>query len=180
VQEPEGFILALVNTLDPMRPVPDLLASVEDCRTFLATWLDMVPMPADAAAIRAVRDRVRAAALALAEGRPGGEAARRLDELAAGVTFRASVRDDAGVPALAMMPDPATPPAGLLAAHAVLALASVIGTRGAGRLRRCEAAPCEEVFVDASKAGRQRFCSRRCATRFHVARHRRRRAGTAD
>ncbi|HEV7368302.1 CGNR zinc finger domain-containing protein [Arenibaculum sp.] len=177
MREPEGFVLALVNTVDPVRPVPDLLVDAEGCRDFLKAWLDTAPEPDDAGAIRAVRDRVRAAALALAEGRSGREVAESLDTLVTRVAFRASVRAGDDAPAVGMAPAPGTEPADRLAAYAVLALADVIEARGAGRLRQCESAPCEEVFVDASKAGQQRFCSKRCATRFHVARHRHRKAG---
>lgn len=45
-------------------------------------------------------------------------------------------------------------------------------TRGVTRLGRCEAAPCENVVVDVTRNGRQRFCSVRCANRAAVRRHR--------
>jgi len=46
-----------------------------------------------------------------------------------------------------------------------------------GRLGRCERPGCAVVFVDTSRNGRRRFCSTRCANRWHVAGHRRRAAG---
>lgn len=45
-------------------------------------------------------------------------------------------------------------------------------TRGVTRLGRCEAAPCENVVVDVTRNGRQRYCSVRCANRAAVRRHR--------
>lgn len=43
---------------------------------------------------------------------------------------------------------------------------------GRERLKSCASTPCEEIFVDHSKNGRQRFCSKQCSTRFHVKKHR--------
>ncbi|PTM57783.1 CGNR zinc finger domain-containing protein [Desmospora activa] len=43
---------------------------------------------------------------------------------------------------------------------------------GRARLKICTSSPCEEIYVDRSKNGLQRFCSKRCATRFHVKKHR--------
>lgn len=44
------------------------------------------------------------------------------------------------------------------------------------RMGVCASEDCEVVFVDTSRNGRRRFCSTRCATRVHVADHRRRTA----
>ncbi|GAB3572253.1 CGNR zinc finger domain-containing protein [Amycolatopsis endophytica] len=46
-----------------------------------------------------------------------------------------------------------------------------------GRMGVCASADCDTVFVDTSRNGRRRFCSTRCATRVHVARHRARASG---
>ncbi|NDI34480.1 CGNR zinc finger domain-containing protein [Chengkuizengella sediminis] len=43
---------------------------------------------------------------------------------------------------------------------------------GRARLKSCTSSPCEEIFVDYSKNGLQRFCSKKCSTRFHVKKHR--------
>ncbi|MBT2285062.1 CGNR zinc finger domain-containing protein [Paenibacillus polymyxa] len=43
---------------------------------------------------------------------------------------------------------------------------------GRSRLKACASAPCEEMFMDHSKNGLQRFCSKRCSTRYHVKKHR--------
>ncbi|WP_096186594.1 CGNR zinc finger domain-containing protein [Evansella halocellulosilytica] len=43
---------------------------------------------------------------------------------------------------------------------------------GRGRLKSCISKPCEEIFIDRSKNGRQRFCSKKCSNRFHVQKHR--------
>lgn len=51
-------------------------------------------------------------------------------------------------------------------------LALAIGGGEASRLGVCTAAPCDRVFVDASRNGSRRFCSPRCTTRAGVAAHR--------
>ena len=44
--------------------------------------------------------------------------------------------------------------------------------RGMHRIGRCAASPCENVIVDVTRNGRQRYCSVRCANRDAVRRHR--------
>ncbi|MDP5273925.1 CGNR zinc finger domain-containing protein [Chengkuizengella axinellae] len=43
---------------------------------------------------------------------------------------------------------------------------------GRTRLKSCASTPCEEIFIDRSKNGLQRFCSKKCSTRFHVKKYR--------
>lgn len=57
-------------------------------------------------------------------------------------------------------------------ASLVMALAHVVVDEGADRLGRCGAPGCDRVFVDHSRGGNRRFCSKTCATRVHVAAHR--------
>jgi hypothetical protein len=57
-------------------------------------------------------------------------------------------------------------------ASLTMALAHVVVDHGAARLGACDAPGCEHVFVDRTRNGNQRFCSKTCATRVHVARHR--------
>lgn len=42
------------------------------------------------------------------------------------------------------------------------------------RIGRCDRDGCDIVYVDTSRNGKRRFCSTRCSTRVHVARHRER------
>lgn len=53
-----------------------------------------------------------------------------------------------------------------------MALATTLIDHGAQRFGQCAAPACRQVYVDRSRAGRQRFCSKTCATRVHVAAHR--------
>jgi predicted RNA-binding Zn ribbon-like protein len=57
-------------------------------------------------------------------------------------------------------------------ASLAMALAHVVVDHGAGRLGCCQAPGCPRVFVDHTRNSSQRFCSRTCATRVHVAEHR--------
>ncbi len=57
-------------------------------------------------------------------------------------------------------------------ASLTMALAHVVVDHGGDRLGTCAAPRCERVFVDQTRNGNQRFCSRTCATRVHVAQHR--------
>lgn len=59
-----------------------------------------------------------------------------------------------------------------LAAGLAIALCGV----GGHRLGCCTRSGCETVYVDTSRNGRRRFCSRTCANRVNVAAHRRRSA----
>lgn len=47
-----------------------------------------------------------------------------------------------------------------------------LAARGMDRLGRCGLAECDRVYADVSRAGRQRYCSPRCANRDAVRRHR--------
>ncbi len=64
-------------------------------------------------------------------------------------------------------------------ASLVTALATVLCDHGSSRLGVCAAPRCTDVFVDTTRNGRQRFCSRVCATRVHVAEHRARQRRSA-
>ncbi|UPK74297.1 CGNR zinc finger domain-containing protein [Nocardioidaceae bacterium SCSIO 66511] len=68
-----------------------------------------------------------------------------------------------------------------LRANCLLAIASVLADSAeAMRIGECAATGCEHVYIDQSRSARQRFCSRRCATRSHVSEHRRRAAGSRE
>ena len=69
---------------------------------------------------------------------------------------------------------------------AVLAALIAVGTalhlagRGMHRLRRCAVTECAAIFADASRTGRQRYCTTRCANLDAVRRHRHRQAQRPD
>ncbi|UYM06524.1 CGNR zinc finger domain-containing protein [Solicola gregarius] len=64
-----------------------------------------------------------------------------------------------------------------LRVNCLLAVASVLADPAeVMRIGECAAPSCTHVYVDHTRSARQRFCSRRCATRSHVSEHRRRQA----
>lgn len=65
-----------------------------------------------------------------------------------------------------------------IGASMTMAMALVLSDYGADRLGVCPA--CDDVFIDTTRNGRQRFCSRTCANRINVARHRARSSGATD
>jgi predicted RNA-binding Zn ribbon-like protein len=64
-----------------------------------------------------------------------------------------------------------------IGASMVMALGTVLCDFGESRLGVCP--QCADVFVDTTRNGSQRFCSRTCANRVHAASHRARAAGAA-
>ncbi|MEU4803970.1 CGNR zinc finger domain-containing protein [Actinosynnema sp. NPDC023587] len=70
---------------------------------------------------------------------------------------------------------PGAPLADRLAAVIGVALLGVVRSLGHDRFRACAAPGCRGVFVDASRAGRRRYCTPElCGNRVNVANHRRR------
>jgi predicted RNA-binding Zn ribbon-like protein len=65
-----------------------------------------------------------------------------------------------------------------LAAIATDALAQAMAVGGPGRFGTCAGDPCRCVYVDRTRAGRQRFCSQLCNDRMAAAAYRSRRAST--
>lgn len=164
------FAIALANTDDPMSVPPDRLADPVAARLFLAPHL---PAGEDAAAVAVallpLRDRLRRAILAAtgsAETAGAHDIAAPLLALDWRIVSRAT--------GLFLAPDPDQPAASRLAAYAALGFLALLDA-APERIRQCQSAPCDSVFVDETKPGRQRFCCKRCATRYNVASHRARR-----
>lgn len=62
-----------------------------------------------------------------------------------------------------------------LTASAAMALAGVLVSFGADRLKVCDSDTCDDVFVDTSRNRSRRYCSDRCSNRENVAAFRARR-----
>jgi predicted RNA-binding Zn ribbon-like protein len=77
---------------------------------------------------------------------------------------------------LRFAPAPQLQPVQHVEALVTRGIADLIAESAPDRLRKCDSPPCEEIFVDHSKSGQQRFCGRRCATRLNVAMVRRHKA----
>lgn len=65
------------------------------------------------------------------------------------------------------------------AAQAVMGLATVVTQLGPDRLGTCDAARCDNAFIDTSTNRSRRYCSQRCASRANVAAYRARRMSAA-
>ncbi|NRF07758.1 CGNR zinc finger domain-containing protein [Agrobacterium pusense] len=56
----------------------------------------------------------------------------------------------------------------------LIEIADAVSRKGFACLQTCQAAPCQDAFIDRSKKGGRLFCSPRCSSRYHVQRHRER------
>jgi hypothetical protein len=177
--DPQAFALAFINTYDPLRAVIDLLANPEHCRVFLSEWCEMdwdLDWGKIARRLQLFRDDLRSTLIRFVAGDLALEDFTLfLDHklmhwpwivrpVADGQSFR-----------MAFVPSPHLKPVQHVEAVVTRGLADLIAELGPDRLHQCESKPCEEIFVDHSKSGRQRFCGKRCATRFNVAVYRKRR-----
>lgn len=62
-----------------------------------------------------------------------------------------------------------------LSAETALGILTALEQYGIERLRHCDSAPCQDVFVDMTRNRSRRFCDDRCANRYNIAAFRRRR-----
>lgn len=168
----------LVNTAPGVWHGEDHLDDIAELVRFLRCHrvvVDGEPSPADLAAVRALREPLRAAIEAART--PGGE--EEIAERSAALAARGSgtpmlVRDNGGrwrwaVPVVGGLAD-------RVALLAGLGLLGVLRTLDAGRFRSCASPTCSGVFVDTSRGGRRRYCMPElCGNRANVAAHRARR-----
>jgi hypothetical protein len=177
-REPGAFALAFINTWDPVREVTDLLAHPEHCRVFLSEWCEMdwdLDWGKVARRLQLFRDDLRGTLVRFIAGELTlTDFTHYLDHklmhwpwiarpLAGGKSLRVT-----------FVPSPQLKPVQHVEAVVTRGLADLLAELGPERLHLCESSPCEEIFVDQSKSGRQRFCGKRCATRFNVAMFRKR------
>jgi hypothetical protein len=178
--DPKAFALAFLNTYDPLRPIVDLFANPEHARVFLSEWCELdwdLDWGKMARRLQLYRGDLRSMLTRFIAGAvPLNELTHYLDHklmhwpwIARPVAGERSFR-------LLFVPSPHLRPVQHVEAVVMRGLADLIAEFGPDRLRQCESRPCEEIFVDRSKSARQRFCGRRCATRFNVAMFRKRKA----
>jgi predicted RNA-binding Zn ribbon-like protein len=174
------YAVRLVNSADPAHPERDALADLPALRRFLTD----VPAQRvratrrDVAALRPLRERLRAVFEAVESARPG-QAVDRLNALLLDHPIRPQIsgHDDSG---WHLHLTERGEVAARYAANAVMGLAVLVTQFGLDRLGICAAAGCRNVFVDTSTNRSRRYCSDRCATRANVAAYRaRQRSGSA-
>jgi predicted RNA-binding Zn ribbon-like protein len=177
---PDALSLAveLVNTLDQLASPPDRLTDLGVARHLVRTrgWPELAASLPAAALPEVVALRERLRAVFATPDLP--DATDRLNALLNGAQVRLvpAGGDEAAVELRA------TSDAGGVTGVTVLladALARHVARYGVARLGVCEGAPCACVYVDRTKAVRQRYCSSLCSDRVAAAAYRRRRAGVA-
>jgi predicted RNA-binding Zn ribbon-like protein len=178
VPDPLSLAVELVNTLDQLVTPPDRLTDLEVARHLVRTrgWPGLAGSLPDTALpeVVALRERLRAV-FATADL---AAVTDLLNALLDGAQARL-VPAGGEEPAVELR---ATSAAGGVTGITVLladALARHVARYGVVRLGVCEGAPCACVFVDRTKAVRQRYCSSLCSDRVAAAAYRRRRAGAA-
>ena len=120
----------------------------------------------DLDAVRAVRDRLRAAFAA----RDEATALEILNEVLDASRASAELQRNRGEWHVRYTGAPVD----VVASTSAASLQSAIRVDGWDRLGTCAAAPCSCVFVDRSPNHSRRFCSELCANRYAQASHRRR------
>ncbi|MEM7428237.1 MAG: CGNR zinc finger domain-containing protein [Pseudomonadota bacterium] len=177
------FVLDYLNTYDPTRDPLDLLASAQQSQAFFAerqlarpdvNWDEVAPR------LRESRDGLRDAFERLTEDEPDYDGlAKDLNASLSAVRWRGAVRPGEDELDIVFGPHEKQPYELRIMALATAALVRLTTEFGPERMRKCQSPPCEMLFVDQSKAGRQRYCSKRCANRVNVAAHRARQKAQA-
>ncbi len=176
----EPLALDLINTrpVTPDGPV-DLLATVDDLRTWLVLQGDRLPAvteaelgtvtAADLAPLHVVRDHIATAISCVRLGTtpPAGTIKGLNAAMRAAPAIR-TLENDGG--ALITSTHRQGPVVVRLAAHLAEAAADLLADPSAARIRECEAEDCVMLFLPAS--ARRRWCSAsRCGNRVRVARY---------
>lgn len=130
--------------------------------------------PDDIARLRELRRDVRAIFVDAGAGEHVS-AVRRLNALLDSVTVRPRVTGHDGEPWHMHVNEEATSMFDGFASVSIVGLAAYLVDFGIERLGVCEAARCENVFLDSSSNISRRYCTERCASRANVAAYRARR-----
>jgi len=164
-----AFALDFVNTYDPMRKPVDVLADRDAAAQFLKPYLGRGER-ADTVGQSLIvhRDLLRAAFKKTALKSDAGDMEEG-DQITPPELSWSLARTEQGE--LVMKPDGQGSVVQRLTAFSTIGYLA-LQHHAPDRLRVCQAAPCEEIFQDVTKPGRQKFCSKRCNTRFNVAQHR--------
>jgi predicted RNA-binding Zn ribbon-like protein len=168
-----ALAVLLVNSLDHTADPPDRLTSIDWFRKVLqATGHPRQAAavgPADVAALRVLRDGLRATFTA---GSAEAAAAALNPLLLAALAIPVLVAVPGGAAGLAVAPG--TAGAAALAARLPAAVAAFIARHGLRRLGSCAARPCACVFVDRTRAANRRYCRDLCNDRAAASAYRRR------
>ena len=178
--------IAFVNTYDLLESPPDILTMERAVaiagaygRPGLADRLAAIPPARAGAAL----DRMRAVRGQLYQIFAAAEADAAVDALNVAldsqpVRPRIAAGPDGSLRLTAALATDDFDPVTELAAVATDALAQAMAVGGPGRFGTCAGDPCRCVYVDRTRAGRQRFCCQLCNDRMAAAAYRSRRAAS--
>ena len=178
--------IAFVNTYDRLESPPDILTMERAVaiagaygRPGLADRLAAIPPARAGAAL----DRMRAVRGQLYQIFVASEADAAVDALNVAldsqpVRPRIAAGPDGSLQLIAALATDDFDPVTELAAVATDALAQAMAVGGPGRFGTCAGDPCRCVYVDRTRAGRQRFCCQLCNDRMAAAAYRSRRAAS--
>jgi predicted RNA-binding Zn ribbon-like protein len=157
----------LVNTRPRATDPDEKLLAPADAERLLATAPDPVPRVTvrDLEELRALRARL----LRAFEAEALEEFADAVNPLLEGTTWQVGRRPGGD---WVLKTAVAGPPAAWFAAHAARGLAELATAYGIERLHVCSADDCLCAVADVSRNGARRYCSRTCANRTNVRRHR--------
>jgi predicted RNA-binding Zn ribbon-like protein len=168
--------IRLVNSYDTYEEDPERLPTTDVLRSVLRKSgfpAAASPTARDLSEARALRDVLRQ----VFEPRAPAVKARVLNELLERAPARATIAVGRGEWEIAFDVDQRATLSRRLAAVSALGLADALRRYGDERLKVCDAAPCQNVFIDLSKNMVRRHCSRRCANRVSAAAFRARARG---
>jgi hypothetical protein len=159
----------LVDTRPRPTNPPEKLRDVADLERVLAACPEPHP-PADAADLEPMR-AMRAQLTRVFEAETLDEIAAAANPLLAGggAGWAMAPRDGGG---WSLGPGAPSDVAAWFGARAARGLAELAIAYGVERLHLCAADDCMSAVVDVSRNGSRRYCSRTCATRTNVRRHR--------
>ncbi|MFD2046061.1 CGNR zinc finger domain-containing protein [Ornithinibacillus salinisoli] len=168
------FTLDIINSYDPFFEVPEQLSSPNDLNSLFKKH-DLFSFKTstfeDVLAIRTYRDELRA----LIQEENDSRLVEFLVQYESNspMQLRLSTLGNGRFTFVYEQPDKA-PLINQIFAICSFSLGKELVDYGRERLKSCIAKPCEEIFIDRSKNGRQRFCGKKCSNRFHVQKHRQR------
>lgn len=169
-----AFTCHMLNTYDPFFKQPELLDSPEQLRGLLNKYglFEGIPISADDfQKTRSYRDQLRNH-IALEDDTKLAQILNDFEKRSP-IQSRLQIKGDGSFDYVyEQHPSSKDSLADRIGAICAFTLGRVLVEYGRERLKICVSSPCEEIYVDQSKNGLQRFCSKRCATRFHVKKHR--------
>jgi predicted RNA-binding Zn ribbon-like protein len=157
----------LVNTAPRATNPGEKLAGAADVERLLAGAPERAPAAtaADVGELRALRAQLARAF----EASTLEQFADAVNPLLAGAVWQVGRRSDG---AWGLEPARSGRASGWFAARAARGLAELVTAYGLERLHVCRADDCLRAVVDVSRNGTRRYCSRTCANRTNVRRHR--------